>query len=66
VTTDSDPAKPAIPVNPEPETPSCEENAKTAKPTNEVTTDLARHLPEAKGLLPIRSDLPVPANRIAS
>jgi transposase len=36
VTTDSDPAKPAITVNPE--TSSCKENAQTAKPANEVTT----------------------------
>jgi hypothetical protein len=39
VTTDPDPAKAAIPANPNPETPSCEEKTETAKPANEVTTD---------------------------
>jgi len=39
VTTDPDPAKPAIPFNPNPELPSGKENPETAKPANEVTTD---------------------------
>ncbi len=39
VTTDSAEAKPAIPVYPNLETPSCEEKPETAKPANEVTTD---------------------------
>ena len=38
-TTDSDPAKPATTVQPDPETPSCKENQETAKPAMEVTTD---------------------------